>query len=147
MIYLKRFEANIVDEILDKISEFGIDSLTQIEKKYLDTYSKGKDTKEIQKEMSSIVYEDYIGAHKAKIILNNITPYNLDDTSHWNAKLHINDNVYDGYITFKDDEFVNGIFDSDDSDIYTDLEGLEDNIVDFLSWAFYNNYEKNIELI
>ena len=42
MKYLKLFEANMLDNILDKISKKGMGSLTVLEKEFLDKYSKGE---------------------------------------------------------------------------------------------------------
>ena len=41
MKYLKLFEANMLDNILDKISKTGMGSLTELEKAFIDKYSKG----------------------------------------------------------------------------------------------------------
>ncbi len=43
MKYLKNYENNMLDNILDKISKGGIDVLTPMEKKYLDKHYKGDD--------------------------------------------------------------------------------------------------------
>lgn len=50
-----------VDDILDKISKYGIKSLTKLEKEFLDSFSKGKEKELNEKlniEESRIVFED-----------------------------------------------------------------------------------------
>ncbi len=54
MKYLKRFNENqVIDEILDKISNGGVDSLTSDEKSILDEYSKTGKSPSIPKHRSS----------------------------------------------------------------------------------------------
>lgn len=50
MKYIKTFENIVVDDILDKISKFGMKSIKPNEKEYLDKYYKG-DVSEIEKEI------------------------------------------------------------------------------------------------
>jgi hypothetical protein len=51
MKYLKSFEANMLDTILDKISEYGIDSLSNIEKEYLE---KSRNTDKHKQELKDL---------------------------------------------------------------------------------------------
>ncbi len=132
MKYLKSFENKTLDRILDKISSVGFNSLSNDEKDFLDKHSKNQDTDEIEKDLNTETYEDNIGPFEAKIKF-------LDkDSEHWNAKLYVNDIEYDGYIVYQDFYYISCIFDSDDSDIFTDLEGLEHEIDSFCSGAFYD---------
>lgn len=139
MKHLKSFENNMLDNILDKITKSGIDSLSSNEKEYLDKFSKDKPTKEIEKEINAKTYSDSIGPYDAVIKLTDIEQY--DEDKQWFGVLSVltkNGNLnYDGYITIKDGEYVNGFFKNSESDIYTDLEGLEYEVDSFLQNAFY----------
>jgi hypothetical protein len=52
MKHLKLFENKTLDEILDKISKDGMDSLTSLEKEFLDKFSNG-DHKETEKKLKN----------------------------------------------------------------------------------------------
>ena len=55
MKFLKNFENNRLDNLLDKISDSGINSLSKHEKDFLDKFSKGQDTKNIESQLDSKV--------------------------------------------------------------------------------------------
>lgn len=141
MIFLKKFENSTLDRILDKINLSGMDSLTDYEKEFLNKISKDEPTQDIEKELSSKQFEDEIGTYSAKLFLYDIIPVlnnmNIETHYKWNGKLIVNDIEYDGYILFNDDDYLLCYFENENSDIFTDLEGLEYEIDNFMSLAFY----------
>ena len=50
MKYIKKFENKVLDNILDKISKYGMKSITATEKEYLDNFYKG-DVSDIEKKI------------------------------------------------------------------------------------------------
>jgi len=162
MKFIKSFENQRVDTILDKISKTGMDSLSDYEKDFLNKFSKEEPTEEIQKEMDSKSYTDHIGPYEAKLVLYDIIPSSLNDSSlddsyadfrgvedysRWNGKLFVNDKEYDGQILFQNEDYLSGYFGNDESDVFTDLEGLEHEVDAFLSWGFYHAIGVNESLI
>lgn len=144
MKFLKTYEDRILDNILDKIGLSGKDNLTDLEKQYLDKYSKGQSTKGVQDEMNKKEYSDEIGPYEARIILKDVEDVEdqvteLGNYQRWNGTLYVGDKEYDGFIGFKNGDYLHGYFQSDDnSDIYTDLNGLEYEIDQFCENAFYS---------
>jgi len=138
MKYLKSFENQLLNSILDKISQSGVDSLSSLEKEYLNKFSKDQSTEEVQKKINTKIYTDKIGPYDATLILNDVEePY--DGHSRWSGKLTVNDIQYDqGQILFQDDNYLSGYFYNDNGDVFTDLEGLEYEIDAFCENAFYN---------
>ena len=51
MKYLKKFNENVIDDILDKISKHGMKSLSSKERELLDTNASGKSYADIEKEI------------------------------------------------------------------------------------------------
>ena len=158
MKYLKSFENKIIDNILDKINKSGMDSLTNLEQSYLKT-----PTKDLEKQLNGRTYTDDIGPYKATLKL-----YNIENTteefrgvknySRWNATLEMlvnNVNVkYDGYIMFKDDNYLSSHFESDDinhssGELNTeleDLEGLQYEADSFFENALYSVLNESLLL-
>ena len=133
MKFIKKFEKFILNDILDKISKFGMESLTDKERHDLNNYSKGKPTDEV-------IYTDMIGPFNATLKLTTKT----NDRWYGTIKIDAPDdpsgiNIYNGYIEIFDDGNLIGIFDSEDSDIYTDYEGLEAEIYNFIENAYFEN--------
>ena len=71
MRHLMRYEGysiqERIDDILDKISKYGTESLSQLEKEFLDAYSKGNEKEihdKIAKEEQESVFEDDSGYFK-----------------------------------------------------------------------------------
>lgn len=131
MKYLIQYEKFILNDILDKISANGIDSLTDKEKHNLNNYSKGKPTDEV-------IYTDMIGPFSATLTLTTKT------NDKWYGTIKIDDindpsgiNIYNGYIEIFDNGDMTAIFDNEDSDIYTDYEGLEHEIYNFIENAYF----------
>jgi len=145
MKYLKSFEKITVDTLLDKISKSGMNSLTHHEKDFLYKYSNNEPTEDVQLEMNSEKYTDMIGPYEATLILYDVV-YDGEETQKRNGKLFVNDVEYEGYILFNGDDYIRGIFDSKDSDIYTDLEGLEYEIDNFLEDIFYESLNEKLIL-
>ncbi|NPV12818.1 MAG: hypothetical protein HPY57_13615 [Ignavibacteria bacterium] len=97
MKFLKTYENKILDNILDKMFASGKDSLSPLEKEYLDKFSKGQSTKDIQQEMNKKEYVDEIGPYNAKLVLTNVEDVdNYDEPNYgahqrWNGTLYIGD--------------------------------------------------------
>lgn len=140
MKYLRKYEDKILDNILDKIMQSGKDSLSPLEKEYLDRFSKDQSTKDVQQEMNKKEYVDEIGPYEAKLILTNVEDVdNYDEPNYgvhkrWNGTLYIGDNKYEGYIGFKNDDYLYGYFEN----IYEELEGFHYEIDQFCENAFYS---------
>ena len=141
MKYLKSFENNTLDKILDKISEFGVDSLTDNEKFFLDKFSNNEDITEIENIINSKTYNGKIGPYDATIRLMNII--NNGEVARWNAELFVNDIRYIGWIEFDGEVYQTIDFQNGESDVFTDFEGLEYEIDSFCQEAFYENYQIN----
>ena len=139
MRYLKTYENKILDNILDKIGKSGKDSLSPLEKEYLDKISKDQSTKDVQQEMNKKEYVDEIGPYEAKLVLTNVEDVdNYDEPNYgvhkrWNGILTIGDKEYEGYVGFKNDDYLYGYFEN----IYEELEGLHHEIDQFCENAFY----------
>lgn len=140
MKYLRKYEDKILDNILDKIMQSGKDSLSPLEKEYLDRFSKDQSTKDVQQEMNKKEYVDEIGPYEAKLVLTNVEDVdNYDEPNYgvhkkWNGTLYIGDKEYDGYIGFKNDDYLYGYFEN----IYEELEGFHYEIDQFCENAFYS---------
>jgi len=158
MKYLKYFENKIVDGILDKINKSGMDSLTNLERSYLKN-----PTKDIEKQLNGRIYTDEIGPYKATLKLYNIENTTdefrgVENYSRWNATLEmfVNNVIvkYDGYIMFKDDNYLSSHFESDDiyhssGDLNTDLEdfeGLQYEADSFFENALYSILNESLLL-
>jgi hypothetical protein len=130
MKYLITYENFELDDILDKITDSGMDSLTYSEKDYLNNYSdKLKNKKSAYTEIST--YDGQIGPYDAFL------KFSTKTTDEWYGTLTVDDKEYKGYITFDDSDNIIAIFDSEDSDVYTDFEGLEHEIFTFIEDAYF----------
>jgi len=144
MKFLKKYEDKTLDNILDKIGKSGKDSLSPLEKEYLDKFSKGQSTTGVLKEMDKKEYVDEIGPYEAKIELTSVEDVdNFDEPNYgshkrWNGVLKIGEEQYEGYIGFEGQDYLYGYFTSEKSDIYTDLEGFHYEIDQFFENAFYS---------
>ena len=136
MKHIKTFENSIVDNILDKISSNGIESLTPIEREYLNKYSKDEPTNDVEKEMNKKVYEDFITQDlPATLELYNVET-NEEGETYYNAKVEINNNdEYKCIIFFNEDGYLETSFEGETP--YMDYEGLEYEIDGFLENAYY----------
>lgn len=130
MKYLITYEKFELDDILDKISDNGMDSLSDSEKDYLNNYSdKLKNKKSSYTEIST--YDGQIGPYDASL------KFSTKTTDEWYGTLTVDDKEYTGYVTFDDDDNIIAIFDSEDSDVYYDFEGLEHEIFTFIEDAYF----------
>lgn len=100
MKHLMRYEGysiqERIDDILDKISKYGISSLTPLEKEFLDSYSKGNEKEihdKIAKEEQECVFEDDNGYFK----------FEHRETEDYGDEVH-----YIGTLYVPDLEFPNG---------------------------------------
>jgi hypothetical protein len=137
MKHLKKFENKTIDDILDKITSSGVDSLSKYEKEYLDKKSRKESTDDIKIEPKSTKwkkYSDKIGPYDAVFEITNID----EEESIINGILIVNGIEYEGYIEYIDDDYKTSFFYNDDSDVYTDLDGLEYEIDSFFQNAFYD---------
>lgn len=85
-----------VDDILDKISKYGLKSISPLEKEFLDAHATGnEDTihKEITKKESETIFEDDFGYFK----------FELKESTHYGDETH-----YMGVLYVPDLEFQNG---------------------------------------
>jgi hypothetical protein len=141
MKYLKKFE-NYLDDILDKISASGMKSLTNDEREYLTDYPNG--TAKEKKEDVSKLPVDFSKLDQQ--VLTSLSHYygeigpcksSFTLTSRSSTKMHgileIENKEYDGYILVKNNVVQTAIFDIEGSDLYTDYEGLEEEIYSFMS--------------
>lgn len=137
----------ITNRILDKISKDGMKSLSPEEKDILDKYSKGKKIKNVQEieteqddkfihDESSI--KDIIADIPITFKLSRISE-NKNGEEYVYGVITFGDKEYRGSIYFNNDIFKYAEFENENSDIYTDLEGLEQeldsyfqNIVDMI---------------
>jgi hypothetical protein len=100
MKHLMRYEGYTtkerVDDILDKISKYGISSLSKLEKEFLDSHASGKEEEihsKITKEESETVFEDDNGIFK----------FEHTETEDYGDEIH-----YIGTLYVPDLEFPNG---------------------------------------
>jgi len=136
-----------VDDILDKIFKYGIKSITELEKKFLDAYSSNKVDdihRDIIKEESEKVFEDDDGNFKFE--LTDIEVF--DDEIHYRGIMYvpdliIKDKVIKGRLTGEIVYYTNGITSPDFYkikkkecyDIFEFCEGLEyelDLFIDYI---------------
>ena len=104
MKHLMRYEGYTskerVDDILDKISKYGIKSLTQLEKEFLDSHQLGKEEEvhdKITKEESESVFEDDFGHFK----FEHEETEDYGDEIHYIGTLYVPDLVWPNGKTIK----------------------------------------------
>jgi hypothetical protein len=98
MKHLMRYEGYTskerVDEILDKISKYGINSLTSMEKEFLDSHSMGKEEEfhdKLTKSETETTFEDDNGLFKFEF--DSCEEY--DDEVHYLGTLYVPDLVFE----------------------------------------------------
>jgi hypothetical protein len=94
MIYEEYSIQNKIDEILDKISKYGISSLTSHEKEFLDAYSTGDE--KFTKDKMQELYKDIV-------LEDSYFKFELED-----KKENVNDIEYTGTLYVPDLEFLDG---------------------------------------
>lgn len=106
MKHLMRYEGYTskerVDDILDKISKYGIKSLTQLEKEFLDSHQSGKEEEihdKISKEESESVFEDDYGHFK----------FEHEETEDYGDEIHYIGTLYVPDLVFANGKRIEGI--------------------------------------
>jgi hypothetical protein len=159
MKHLMRYEnytaSERVDDILDKISKYGIKSLTKLEKDFLDSHSTGGQEeihKIITKEESERVFEDDSGRFKFE--LEEIKDYG--DELHYIGKMYVpdlefpNGSKIEGILSGRIIAFKNGstipdfYSDKDNYDIFEFCNGLEHELDVFVDYIIEELKNYNI---
>lgn len=125
----------IVDNILDKINQYGIDKLTKKEKEYLDKFSRGEDLSDYNENnlKGKSFVSDLMGIPPFEFIYDK-TEFDDDSVKHYGDFI-FNNETFTGYISCNlngDYEYAQ-FFNPDDyeTDLYTVAEGLEHEIDNF----------------
>ena len=133
-----------IDDILDKISKYGVESLTILEKEFLDSNSTGKE-KEVHDKIKYLendrVFEDSSGLFKFEYL----DTLEFEDEIHYTGTLYVpsinvNGKMIDGrlkgkIIVYKKNGQVDPDFEEDGVDIFEFCDGLEyelDNFLDYI---------------
>ena len=162
MRHLMRYEGystkERVDDVLDKISKYGISSITELEKEFLDSHAIGKEDdihNKITKEESEKVFEDDNGYFR----FDHKETEDYGDETHYIGTLYVPDMI------FGDGERVEGringkivVFNSNETspdfsididgviyDVFDFCEGLEyelDNFIDYIVQELENSENK-----
>ena len=156
MNHLMRYEGyssvERMDDILDKISKYGINSLSKLEKDFLDSYKSGieKEThKELIKKESEIVFEDDMGNFKFEFenFENHVNEY------HYIGKLYVKDlelengekikGCLDGkIIKFENESISPDFYSKEGYDIFEFTNGLEYELDSFIDYVISKIDEK-----
>ena len=164
MKHLMRYEGysttERTDDILDKISKYGIDSITKLEKEFLDAYSSGKDDEvlrihnKIAKEENEIVFEDESGRFKFE--LDSIEEF--EHETHYIGTLYVPDlnlthnksieGILEGMIVaYKNGDVSPNFYHNVDNITYYDIfefcDGLEYELDKFLDYVISELKSKN----
>ena len=165
MKHLMRYEGYTaqqrVDDVLDKISKYGIDSLTQLEKEFLDSHKLGKEEEahdKITKEESESVFEDDFGHFK----FEHEETEDYGDEVHYIGTLYVPDLVWSNGKTIKGVlygrivVYENGTnspdfysvekdpLSKDNYDVFEFCNGLEYELDSFIDYVVKELEEKNI---
>lgn len=136
-----------VNDILDKISKYGMKSITKLEKEFLDSYSIGKENEthnKINKDEYEFIFEDEDGYFKFELI--DIVEF--EDEKHYNGVIYVPDIILknkkiEGRLEGNITVYLDGTISPDFYliskktiyDIFEFCEGLEyelDNFVDYI---------------
>ena len=159
MNHLMRYEgyssSERMDDILDKISKYGIESLTQLEKEFLDSHKSGSEKEshdKISKKESETIFEDDMGYFKFEFE----SFESFEDEKHYIGKLYVPDlelpngkrveGCLDGRIVRYDTGMTLPDFDKDGYDIFEFCNGLEYELDSFLDYVIEEIEEKNKSL-
>lgn len=130
------------DEILDKISKNGIDSLTDKEREFLDSHKDGKEDETYEKIINE--FSETIGNIEIKFIYEDT---DKDDgfLTHYGKLILKDDKVYefDGSITEFEGTFITD-FENDIINDWIVMEGMEYEYEQFIEYIFGkldNNYK------
>jgi len=156
MNHLMRYEgyssSERMDDILDKISKYGIVSLTQLEKEFLDSHKSGSEKEshdKISKEESETIFEDDYFKFEFE------TWEDYGDEQHFIGTLYVPDlewpdgRIIEGRLEGKIIKFENGnispdFYSKDGYDIFEFCNGLEyelDSFIDYVVSEIEGNYK------
>lgn len=130
-----REDENKLNKILDKIKEYGIDSLTNIEKQYLDNVSKGVSDDEVNDIVdidTGYEFNDVVNGLDVKFIYNETEEWDEDPVEYKHiGNFFIDDEEY--YTTMYTNEKYNvHSFDLHDGDDYVEFDdNLEEKLLKF----------------
>lgn len=162
MKHLMRYEGysiqERIDDILDKISKYGVSSLTSLEKEFLDSYSSGKEKEthnKIALEENDSVFEDDNGYFK----FEHHETEDFGDEVHYIGTLYVPDMdtpngklegrlegriiVYSNGQTSPEFYSVSKKTNEDSYDVFEFCEGLEYELDSFLDYVVGELGEKN----
>jgi hypothetical protein len=127
------------DQILDKISQHGLDSLTSKEKEFLDSHKDGKEDetfKKIKNEFSDILWRESGDDIKIKFIYED-TDKEDGFLTHYGKLVLEDDKTYefDGSITEFDGTFITD-FENDSINDWMIMEGMEYEYEQFIEYIF-----------
>lgn len=141
-----------MDDILDKISRYGIHSLTLLEKDFLDSHKFGGEIEShnrILKKESETIFEDNIGRFKFEFEFSEYYP----NEKHYIGKLYVPDlelpngkrveGCLEGRIVRDDTGMVFPEFDKEGYDIFEFCDGLEYELDSFIDYVIEEIEEKN----
>lgn len=141
MKHIKTFENNIVDNILDKISKYGIKSISSIEQEYLDKYQKG-DISDIEKDMIN-----------RQNRVDSLFKYDPRNDQEYYKEFGDNIGVELDFSKYDDDMIDDGRYsilwdELEDIDIdhfiqIFDIKDIKDNDDNYKSWSKLSNKEKD----
>jgi len=153
MRHLMRYEGystkERLDDILDKISKYGISTITPLEKDFLDAHSKGTESEihdKITKEETESVFEDDLGYFK----FEHMETEDYGDEMHYIGILYTPDLEFDNgekiegrlegrIVVFEDGQISPDFYYKVDENIYYDIfefcNGLEYELDSFLDYV------------
>lgn len=157
MNHLMRYEGYIyserMDDILDKISKYGIYSLTQLEKEFLDSHKSGGQEEKhnkMSKEESETIFEDDMGYFKFEFE----TWEDYDDEQHYIGTLYVPDLEWsdgkriEGCLEGKIIKYENGsispdFYSKEGYDVFEFCNGLEYELDSFIDYVIVEIEEKH----
>lgn len=149
------------DDILDKISKYGIDSLSISEKAFLDAHASGEEEKihnQIFKEETETIFEDDFGYFK----FEHLETEDYGDEKHYIGILYVPDlkigrKKIDGrlegrIILYSDGSTSPDFFYYESEEVYYDIfefcEGIEfelDAFIDYVAFKLYGNIDDEVD--
>jgi hypothetical protein len=154
MNHLMRYEgyssSERMDDVLDKISKYGISSLTQLEKEFLDSHKSGSEKEshdKISKEESETIFEDDYFKFEFE------TWEDYGDEQHFIGTLYVPDlelpdgKIIEGRLEGKIIKFENGnispdFYSKDGYDAFEFCNGLEYELDSFIDYVIAKIEEK-----
>lgn len=154
MNHLMRYEgyssSERMDDVLDKISKYGISSLTQLEKEFLDSHKSGSEKEshdKISKEESETIFEDDYFKFEFE------TWEDFGDEQHFIGTLYVPDlelpdgKIIEGRLEGKIIKFENGnispdFYSKDGYDAFEFCNGLEYELDSFIDYVIAKIEEK-----